>query len=345
MQELIVLPLALGLDYMLGDPPSRWHPVCLMGNMGYALEKRWRNFVRVKPRSTEKKLFWGGVLAWFCVVFCNMAMTAFCMDAVQSLSFGLGAMCSALVIAFCLAPSSLAEHAQRIILPLQRQNLDAARQALAMIVGRDVQSLDAHGIARAGIESVSENVVDAVLSTLFWAALGLVFWGYTGGAVLAVMHRACNVLDAQWGKKDATYLHFGACAARVDDALNYIPARLALPCILLAAAFLRLYGKWKRKAYSSIWRGTLWQNFLLAWKYRYAHASPNSAWSESAFAAVLQVRLGGPLSYKGRAVDYPYIGEGTAQATVQHMRAALQLMWLSVGLWTMLSCAAAVLWP
>ena len=92
-------------------------------------------------------------------------------------------------------------------------------------------------MVRACVESVAENLTDAVLSTLFWAGIGLVLLGYPGAAALALAHRACNMLDAMWGRKDDRYIRFGTFAARMDDALNCIPARLALPCIALAARF------------------------------------------------------------------------------------------------------------
>ena len=107
-----------------------------------------------------------------------------------------------------------------------------------MLVGRDPQQLDAHGVARACVESVGENLTDGILATLFWAAAGLLLAGLPGAAALAACHRAANVLDALWGRLDATYRCFGTAAARLDDVLNWCPARLALPCIVLAAALL-----------------------------------------------------------------------------------------------------------
>ena len=145
-----------------------------------------------------------------------------------------------------------------------------------MMVGRNPDRLDAHGVARACVESVGENLTDGVLSTLFWAGIGLFFFGYPGAACLAVLHRSANVLDALWGKKNEKYIRFGTFAARLDDALNFVPARLSLPCIAFASRIIP----------------NMRHNDILpvGWKYRAAHESPNSAWSEAAFAAALGLK-------------------------------------------------------
>ena len=137
-----------------------------------------------------------------------------------------------------------------------------------MMVGRNPDRLDAHGVARACVESVGENLTDGVLSTLFWAGIGLFFFGYPGAACLAVLHRSANMLDALWGKKNKKYIRFGTFAARLDDALNFVPARLSLPFIAFASRII------PNLRHSDI--------LPVGWKYRAAHESPNSAWSEAA---------------------------------------------------------------
>ena len=185
-----------------------------------------------------------------------------------------------------------------------------------MLVGRDPQQLDAHGVARACVESVGENLTDGILATLFWAAAGLLLAGLPGAAALAACHRAANVLDALWGRLDATYRCFGTAAARLDDVLNWCPARLALPCIVLAAALLPgLDARACRR---------------VGWRDRHAHESPNSAWSEAAFAGALGLRLGGPARYGPLYRDHPWLGDGSPLATARHIRQAVRLMWASV---------------
>ena len=162
-------------------------------------------------------------------------------------------------------------------LPLEQGDLEAARRAVAMLVGRDPQQLDACGVARACVESVGENLTDGILATLFWATAGLLLAGLPGAAALAACHRAANVLDALWGRLDETYRCFGTAAARLDDVLNWCPARLSLPCIVLAAALLPGLDAHACRR--------------VGWRDRHAHESPNSAWSEAAFAGALGLRL------------------------------------------------------
>ncbi len=323
MQSLSILFMAMLLDYIIGDPRTKYHPVCLMGNFAYGLEK----YVRRGP-NTYHMLIRGG-LAWLCVILLFSIVT---WSLVQLAAFFGGSMGEYVICVFilslCMAPKSLSQHAKNIVIPLKNNDIPTARQQLSLIVGRDVQHLDAHGIARASIESVGENLVDGVLASLFWASIGL-YWGYGEAAVFVVIHRASNVLDAQWGKKNEKYLRFGTCSARVDDILNYIPARLALLCICLTGAVAHML--WQ-KTWST---GNITKIFRVAWTYKYAHASPNSAWSEAAFASVLDLSLGGPVSYAGQAVNYPRIGQGTSFATTQHMEKAIQLLWSSTYVWLM----------
>ncbi len=330
MQELGLLILALMLDYAIGDPRTKYHPVCLMGNFAYALEKHLRH------GQNTFAMFLRGGLAWLCVATL-FSVGAWALVTLSSFYGGeiTEFILCALILAICMAPKSLTQHTQQIIHPLQQGNLHMARQKVAMIVGRDVHALDAHGVARAAIESVSENLVDGVLASLFWASVGLI-WGYDMSAVLVVLHRVSNVLDAQWGKKNEKYIRFGTFSARMDDALNFIPARLSLFCICLADLLQYMY---KEKHWHFTKKAPL---FNMAWKYRYAHASPNSAWSEAAFASALHLTLSGPVAYAGKTVNYPPIGQGTKLATVHHMQKALHLLWLTIFVW--IGCSGLVLY-
>lgn len=310
-----ILPAALLLDILAGDPPNRFHPVCLTGWCARRMEDLARRL-------------WGGTFtagmmaalgtcaaAWFaCVVF----FLPFSASSSPWISW----IPAVLVIYICMAPRGLAEHALRVANALREENDGKARHAVSMIVGRDTERLDRHGIARAAIESVAENLTDGVFSTLFWAAAGCLMGGAFGAASAALVHRVFNTLDAMWGKKNAQYRRFGTFAARTDDALNFIPARLILPCISLASLFMK--GASARKALAT------------GWAFRRAHASPNSAWSEAAFAGALGLRIGGPVSYKGILADYPWIGSGRSEATVSDLALALRLMWMTAATGTLI---------
>lgn len=313
---LALLPAALLLDRLFGEPPSRVHPVCMMGALAAFFEKRLRR----GPNSAC--MFLRGMFAALLVIVPCAAAAAGIVLAVQHYGGARpGWFAAAALVYICLAPRSLAEHAQCVAAPLAAQDIDGARKAVALLVGRNTDGLDACGTARACVESVAENLVDGVLSTLFWAGAGLLLFGCPGAACLAVLHRSANVLDALWGKKNEIYVRFGTCAARLDDALNCIPARLSLPCIALASRMIPHLRPGKALS--------------VGWKYRAAHESPNSAWSEAAFAGALGLRLGGPAVYGDTSVAHPWLGEGTPEATHGDIRRAVQLMRQTVFVFTL----------
>ncbi|WP_300719195.1 adenosylcobinamide-phosphate synthase CbiB [uncultured Desulfovibrio sp.] len=308
---VFLLPAALLLDRLCGEPPARVHPVCALGALAARLESRLRR----GPNGLRLRL--AGLLACLALVLCAALCAALPVLLAGALAGDAAAWLVCVVaVSLCLAPRCLDEHARRVALPLEAGDLTGARRAVSMLVGRDPQQLDAHGVARACVESVGENLTDGVLGTLFWAATGLLLAGLPGAAALAACHRAANVLDALWGKLDETYRCFGTAAARLDDLLNWCPARLALPCIALAAALLPgLDGR-------GAWR--------TGWRYRRAHESPNSAWSEAAFAGALGLRLGGPAWYGPLYRRHPWLGDGSPLATARHIRQAVRLMWASL---------------
>lgn len=312
---MMLLPATLLLDRLFGDPPNRVHPICLVGTLANRLESR----LRYGPNDT--RMFWAGALACMLVTVSGSAVAGVLVWTALSCGGQPAAwIVSMLLVYFCLAPRSLAEHAMRVAEPLGRNDLEGARHAVSMIVGRNTSELDAHGVARACVESVAENLTDGVLSTLFWAGMGLILCGLPGAASLAVLHRSMNILDALWGKKNEKYIRFGTVSARLDDALNFLPARLSLPCIALAS---RLDSRFHSK-----------DSLRTGWKYRSAHESPNSAWSEAAFAGALDLRLGGQARYGTQIVDHPWIGEGTPDAGPEHISLAVRLVWLSVAVFT-----------
>ena len=316
---LLLLPAALLLDILFGDPPNRRHPVCLIGWCARRLEPAARRL-------------WGGsfkagmlaALGVCAAAECGLFLLFLPFFTLSSLTASpwLPWIPAVLAVYICMAPRGLAEHAARVASALRRENGEEARQAVSMIVGRDTERLDSRGVARAAIESVAENLMDGVFSTLFWAAAGCLIGGALGAAAAALVHRVFNILDAMWGKKNEQYGHFGTFAARTDDALNFIPARLILSCISLAALFL--------PGASSC------HALTVGWTFRRAHASPNSAWSEAAFAGALGLRIGGPVSYKGMPADYPWIGSGRKEATAGDLDRAIRLMWLTTAIGTLL---------
>lgn len=311
---MTILFIALTLDILLGEAPNRFHPVCFMG--------RWAAWCESFFRNRLGGSFFSGTCAALAVIlpfaFAGAGLVWLVPAAWTQVVAGA-------VVYVCLAPRSLAEHAKAVACALDDNALPAARSAVSRMVGRETDQLDGHAVARAAVESVGENLVDGVLASLFWAAagLGLGHMLDTGSALLAptlaaglsVAHRATNTLDAMWGKRTERYARFGTFAARLDDGLAFVPARLSL--LLIAVAALSLHGTPR----------VFWEALRMGYRDRSAHASPNSAWSEAAFAGALNLQLSGPLYYAGVLRESPWIGDGTPDATPEHIREAVSLMW------------------
>lgn len=305
----LVPPLALVLDRLFGEPPVSWHPVCHMGKMADCLEKRARTGFKGKGHAWH--------LAAGCVSLL-LLLLSFCLPAgLFALLFdaahpALGSLAAAIVLWLCISPRSMEEYARAVQRPLARGDLLEARLMLSRIVGRETQDLDEKGIARAAVESVAENSTDGTVASLFWAAVGLAIGGAPAACALVVAHRVANTMDAMWGKKDEKYLYFGRCAARLDDVMACLPARIVLPMTALACLFVK--GTNARDA----WR--------IGRRYCRQHESPNSAFSEAAFAGALGLTLGGPCRYQGRLVEHAPLGEGRREVNAEDIGRALALM-------------------
>jgi adenosylcobinamide-phosphate synthase len=215
-----------------------------------------------------------------------------------------------ILIYFCISARSLDDAAMAVQQCLQQNRIQAAKQKVAMIVGRDINHYQKNGLARATVETVAENLVDGVTAPLFFAAIG--------GAPLALAYKMANTLDSMVGYKTKTYRQFGQASARIDDALNYLPARFTVPVIALAAQILS--GRGKRSLLTAVCEGA-------------NHASPNAGYPEAAFAGALAVKLNGPNYYHGRLVDKPFIGVRFGKTWPGHIQKACDLMLLSSVLW------------
>ena len=288
------------LDLLLGDPAwlTPVHPVVLMGRAISALEKRLRALF---PRTPQGEYRAGLVLA----LVMSVGTFALCKLVLRSLNTLSPPLTFALELIWCwqaLAVKDLRVEAMRVKTALESEGLDAARKAVSRIVGRDTASLSAAGVARAAVETVAENFSDGVIAPLFWMLLG--------GAPMALCYKAINTMDSMVGYKNERYLHFGRAPAKLDDAANYIPARLAA-LLLIAAAWL--LGEDADSALR-IWR-----------RDRRKHASPNSAQCEAAMAGALGLRLCGPAVYFGVKHDKPWIGDERREIGPDDIRRACRL--------------------
>jgi adenosylcobinamide-phosphate synthase len=309
---LPALALAVILDLLLGDPLWLPHPVRWMGRAIERLEPRFRALA-ISPLAA------GALMATLLVAAVWIAGIL-----LVKLSLWLhpvaGILVQALMLYTCISARSLADAALAVGKALAASGLAAGRQAVAMIVGRETERLDQTGVVRATLETVAENLVDGVVSPLFYAVLG--------GAPLAMAYKMINTLDSMVGYKNERYLHFGRFAARLDDVANFIPARLSVPLIALAAQWLGGRGR---------------RTIATAWRDGRAHASPNAGYPEAAFAGALGVWMGGANHYHGRLVEKPVIGQGLAQAHPVHIQQACQLMLLAALLAFGLAAAALLL--
>ena len=270
------------LDALFGDPAWLPHPVVLMGRCISALEKQLRTALPKTPRGELA----GGAAVAAVLPLGTLAVTGLACWAAARLHPALGLALQMLWCGQALAAKGLAQESRNVYKELAKGDLPAARRAVARIVGRDTQNLTAAGVTRAAVETVAENTSDGVIAPLLYMLLG--------GAPLALTYKAINTMDSMLGYKNEKYLYFGRCAAKLDDAANWLPSRLAALLWVAAAA---LTGNSARGAWR-IWR-----------RDRRRHASPNSAQTESACAGALGVQLAGPAYYFGEYYDKPTIGD------------------------------------
>jgi adenosylcobinamide-phosphate synthase len=302
---LRALLLALALDAVLGDPRWLWrrvpHPVVMMGGAIERLEARWLD--RAAPAAEQARR---GRLASLLVIGASALVALVVQELCARLP--LGWLPLALAMSTLIAAGGLYDHVAAVAAGLE-QGLAEGRQAVAHIVGRDPASLDAHGVARAAIESTAENFADGVVAPLFWGAL----LGLPGMAA----YKAINTLDSMIGHRSPRHRHFGRFAARLDDLANWLPARLAAFLILASSACLPI------TAPGAGWRAL--------WRDASHHRSPNAGWPEAAMAGTLGLSLAGPRRYAGELVDDAWMGEGRAAATPADIRRALRILVLACG--------------
>jgi adenosylcobinamide-phosphate synthase len=283
---------ALALDFLFGDP--RWfpHPVRVIG-------KAIRMLERLTRRLFAKPLVAGAITA--ILVVCMTGATVWLvLSGLACLHPWLRDLGGIFFMYLAIACKDLLDHANRVQELLQREApLEDTRKALAMIVGRDTTDLDEEAICRATVETVAENMVDGITSPLFFGVLAS-FLGYRLGlspicwaAIGSFVYKSINTMDSMIGYKNEQYLLFGRIAARLDDAANFLPARLSGLCIIVAAFFLKFD---YRKAATV---------FVLD---RLHHSSPNAGHTEAAVAGALGLRLGGSSRYSGIEVDKEFIG-------------------------------------
>ncbi len=291
----MVCIFALALDYFLGEP-RRMHPVVGLGRLAAALEKKFNS----TPGNPQRSLI-AGILAVFLLAVPLLCLAMWMTAMLEGLWL---VFAQATVLWLALSLRGLAEHGLAVAQPLREGDLDTAREQVSRIVSRQASALDEQGVAAAATESMLENGADAVFASLFWFLVA----GIPG----VVLHRIVNTLDAMWGYRNSKFLYFGRAAARLDDLMGWVPARLtALTYMLLGN---------RKQAW---W---CWQHQAPQWD------SPNAGPVMAAGAGALNVRLGGPSPYPTGIKQRPVLG-GVQGASATSVEAAITLVKHGVWLW------------
>jgi adenosylcobinamide-phosphate synthase len=310
--EWYIIFLAFILDLILGDPFFLPHPVVYMGK---AID-----FFESKFRLIFSNQVCCGILFAVFLIGSTFIITHLILSFCTSVNIILGQTVSVVFMFFTLSAKSLYKAAIAVKIALETNGVEAGREKVGMIVGREVENLDRTGIVKAAVETVAENFVDGFLSPLFFALIG--------GVPCAMAYKMINTLDSMIGYKNERYIEFGKASARIDDIANFFPARISVVIISIAAILLP--GN----------RGII--SLFTGFKEGKLHKSPNAGFPEAAFAGALKIRLGGPNYYHGKLVEKPYIGNHFGNPDLPQIKRACELMLLASFISMLIACG--VIW-
>lgn len=295
------------LDLMFGDPIWLYHPVRLIGKLIGLLEK-----VLYKEGVENKSLFVRGIFLWILTVGISAGIPVFVLWTVGKISPVLLFLVETFWCYQILATRSLKTESMKVYDALKTGTIEDARYAVSMIVGRDTKALTEEGVTKAAVETVAENTSDGIIAPLFYLMIG--------GAGLGFFYKAVNTMDSMIGYKNDRYLYFGRAAAKMDDVLNWIPARLSAFLMIGATGIVSLTDR---------------SHFHIkqAWKIyrrdRHNHKSPNAAQTEAVCAGALSVQLAGNAYYFGKLYEKPYIGDPIRKIEIQDIVRANRLLYVS----------------
>lgn len=303
------------LDFFIGDPHCIPHPVCLIGKMVAWFDRRLRR------GKSERSDFLRGVLMTVTVALVSTASPVLLLAAAWKISPWAYFALDSIFCAQLLAARQLVRESRSVERRLEAGDAAGARKAVSMIVGRDTDVLDAAGICRAAVETVAENTSDGVIAPLFW----MFFFGAAGG----FLYKSVNTMDSMVGYKNERYLYFGRAAAKTDDVLNYLPARISALLMIASCPLCGLDGK------------NAWRIFR---RDRHRHVSPNSAQTESVCAGALGLRLAGDARYGGKWYRKEYIGDARREIEPRDIARAGRLMYTASFLMLFLLAGLRAFW-
>ncbi|AFY56970.1 adenosylcobinamide-phosphate synthase [Rivularia sp. PCC 7116] len=304
----VILILAASLDYSIGDPWNWLHPVQVMGWLISYLTKLAQKYCH---NSLTQRL--AGILITAILVIGSGVVSWLIKQSAMLIHPLLGILIETILLASCFALKSLRIAAETVLQPLKIENIEEARSLLSNFVGRDTQNLTSEDILRAVLETVTENATDGVMAPLFYAIIGA-FVPIIGPSSLALAYKASSTLDSMIGYREVPYIYIGWFSARLEDCLTWLPCRLTVITLsLLSRKPLKVIKICQRDAPKD--------------------ASPNSGWSECAYAAILGVQMGGTNWYRGIAKTKPLLGDAIYPITSDSIQTALQLTRYSFLLW------------
>ena len=288
------------MDLLIGDPHWMYHPVRLIGKLITFLEDMLR---KTFPKTKDGERKSGFVLV---VLVCGISV--FTVWGLMKLAYYLNFWCGFLLeVIMCyqlFAVRSLKDESMKVYKELAKQDLEASRKAVSMIVGRDTENLTIEGVTKATVETIAENTSDGTLAPMFYM--------FIGGPVLGWFYKAVNTMDSMVGYKNEKYLNFGRYAAKFDDVMNFIPARLCGWLMILASMFLKMDWKNAKKIFV---------------RDRFNHASPNSAQTEAVMAGALRIQLAGDAWYFGKRYEKPIIGDALRPVEIEDIPRANRLLY------------------
>lgn len=296
-----LIPIAAQvIDTIYGDPRSDWHPVVLIGK----LISFYENKLYPEPKTSNGNMFLRGMVTVLLVLLTVGIITGLLVWLSVKGGILFYAAMGAVILYFTITPRALCRDGMEIYHLLKAGDIVAARKRLSWIVGRDTENLDESDIARGTVETIAENTTDGIISPLFWFLLF--------GPVGAMVYRAGNTMDSMLGYKNDRYLYFGRFAARLDDVLNYIPARITFLLFVASAAILKLDWKNAKK---------------IGLRDAPKHPSPNGGYAEATVAGAMHVRLGGYNYYEGKPEFREYMGDPDTPLKADHIKQAIYMMY------------------
>ena len=289
------------LDLIVGDPHWLYHPVRLIGKLISSTEKLIRRCFP-KTKAGERT---GGIILAIIVMVLSTGIPLGVLVICYKTNVYLGLIIESIFCYQLLATKSLKVESMKVYSALKDKDIEKARYAVSMIVGRDTKSLDAVGITKAAVETVAENTSDGSIAPLIAIIIG--------GAPIGFLYKSINTMDSMIGYKNEKYINLGRFAAKLDDIVNYIPARFSAYMMILSAYILGMDGKNAYRIYK---------------RDRYKHASPNSAQTESVCAGALRVRLAGDAYYFGKLHKKEYIGDDLREIEIEDIKRANHLLYM-----------------